>query len=195
MDVRAYDLGEPQLSSVITLDIFIQHVATVAPEVGLRFSDTSYSIQIPENTTVGYLIKILTIVNSQSHGDNIPLKCLIISGNEASKLIKSTKCFLNEFVTEKFLVNVTQDRNCALFLNQSLDFETQENYFIEVKLVSLQGFINKEYSKSEVTINVADVNDNIPQFVFPNNKRLKYYSAVSKGAPLSSTIAQIKVIK
>lgn len=71
---------------MITLDIFIQHVATVAPEVGLRFSDTTYSIQVPENTTAGHLIKTLSIVNSQSHGDNIPLKCLIINGNDASKL-------------------------------------------------------------------------------------------------------------
>lgn len=84
VDIRAYDLGVPQLSSVITLDIFIQHVATVAPEVGLRFSDTTYSVQIPENTTSGHLIKTLTIVNSQSHGDNIPLKCLIIDGNDSS---------------------------------------------------------------------------------------------------------------
>lgn len=83
--MRAYDLGEPQLSSVITLDIYIQHVATVAPEVGLRFADTSYSLQILENATIGHQIKALTIVNSKTHGGNIPLKCHIISGNEQSK--------------------------------------------------------------------------------------------------------------
>lgn len=83
--MKAYDLGEPQLSSVITLDIYIQHVATVAPEVGLRFADNAYSIQIPENATVGNLIKTLTIVNSRSHGGNIPLKCHILSGNNEGK--------------------------------------------------------------------------------------------------------------
>lgn len=82
MDVRAYDLGEPQLSSVITVEVFIQHVATVAPEVGLRFADNSYILQVPENTTVGKQIKTLTIVNSQTHGTSIPLKCQIISGNK-----------------------------------------------------------------------------------------------------------------
>lgn len=90
MDVKAYDLGEPQLSSVITLDIYIQHIATVAPEVGLRFADNSYNIQVPENASVGYHIKTLTIVNSKSHGGNIPLKCHIISGNDQGKCVLNT---------------------------------------------------------------------------------------------------------
>lgn len=83
--MRAYDLGEPQLSSVITVEVYIQHVATVAPEVGLRFADTSYSVQVLENATVGHLIKNLSIVNSRTHGNNIPLKCHITSGNIQSK--------------------------------------------------------------------------------------------------------------
>lgn len=82
IDVRAYDLGDPQLSSVITVEVYIQHVATVAPEVGLRFADNAYSVQVPENSTVDHLIKSLTIVNSRTHGPNIPLKCHITSGNK-----------------------------------------------------------------------------------------------------------------
>lgn len=70
---------------MITLDIYIQHVATVAPEVGLRFADTAYNIHVPENATVGHLVKTLTIVNSRSHGGNIPLKCHIASGNKEGK--------------------------------------------------------------------------------------------------------------
>lgn len=85
--MRAFDLGEPQLSSVITVDVYIQHVATVAPEVGLRFADTSYTLQVSENQTVGHKIKTLTIVNSKTHGGNIPLKCQIVSGNVEGNLI------------------------------------------------------------------------------------------------------------
>lgn len=87
--MKAYDLGEPQLSSVITLDIYIQHIATVAPEVGLRFADTSYNLQVHENATIGHRIKTLTIVNSKTHGNNIPLKCQIISGNEQGKYVRA----------------------------------------------------------------------------------------------------------
>lgn len=87
MDVRAYDLGEPQLSSTITLAVYVRHVATVAPEVGLSFADDAYSIQVPENKTAGSLLKTLTIANSHTHSDNIPLKCYITAGNEDGKKI------------------------------------------------------------------------------------------------------------
>lgn len=82
IDVKAHDLGEPQLSSVITVDVYIRHVATVAPEVGLRFADTSYTLHVAENQTVGKKIKSVTIVNSKIHEGNIPLKCQIVSGNK-----------------------------------------------------------------------------------------------------------------
>ncbi|KAH1012859.1 hypothetical protein HUJ05_011939 [Dendroctonus ponderosae] len=151
VDVRAYDLGDPQLSSVITVEVFIQHVATVAPEVGLRFADTAYTLQVPENTTIGKHIKTLTIVNGKTHGTTIPLKCQIISGNTEGK----------------FVLNVTEDRNCALFLNGSLDFESHEQYVFDVEIMSLQGFINKDFAVTQVTVNVQDVNDNKPYFVYP----------------------------
>ncbi|XP_056636781.1 cadherin-99C [Diorhabda sublineata] len=176
VDVRAFDLGEPQLSSVITVDVYIQHVATVAPEVGLRFADSSYSLQVPENATVGYKIKTLTIVNSKIHGGGIPLKCQIISGNKENK----------------FYTNTTEDRNCAIYLNDTLDYETQESYDFEVEIMSLKGFINKEYAITEITVNVVDVNDNKPFFVFPTSGVEKYYAAFSYSSPISTTVTQVK---
>lgn len=86
LDIRAYDLGEPQLSSTISVGIYVRHVATVAPEVGLGFVDSTYSIKVPENTTPGSLLKSLTIVNNHAHSSNIPLKCFIISGNKEGKI-------------------------------------------------------------------------------------------------------------
>ncbi|XP_018318616.1 cadherin-99C [Agrilus planipennis] len=177
VDVRAYDLGEPQLSSVITVDVYIQHVATVAPEVGLRFTDTSYSAQVQENSTTGLLIKTLTIVNSKAHGTNIPLKCVITDGNQNGL----------------FKVNVTDDRNCALYLNGSLDFETEETYHLVVELMSIQGFLNHDFKITKITINVADVNDNIPYFIYPSGSATdKYYAAITKTTPVASTVVQIK---
>lgn len=176
IDVRAYDLGDPQLSSVITVDVFIQHVATAAPEVGLRFADTTYSVQIPENATVGSLIKSLTIVNSQSHGSNIPLMCEIVSGNEE----------------KKFFANVTEAGNCALYLNNTVDFEANDTYVVEVQIKSLQGFINKEFSKAQITIHINDVNDNEPYFTDPRPENGKFYTAVSSTSALGTTVIQIK---
>ncbi|CAH1113662.1 unnamed protein product [Psylliodes chrysocephalus] len=176
VDVRAFDMGDPQLSSVITVDVYIQHVATVAPEVGLRFADTSYSFQVPENATVGYKIKTLTIVNSQTHGTNIPLKCQIVSGNKEGK----------------FFINVTEDRNCALYLNSTLDYETEESYQFEVEIMSLKGFINKEFAVAQITVNVLDVNDNEPFFIYLSGDYQKYYAAISDSSPISSTVLQVK---
>ncbi|XP_072398558.1 cadherin-99C [Diabrotica undecimpunctata] len=176
VDVRAFDLGDPQLSSVITVDVYIQHVATVAPEVGLRFADSSYSLQVPENATVGYKIKTLTIVNSKTHGANIPLKCQIISGNKEGK----------------FFINVTEDRNCAIYLNDTLDYETQETYHFEVEIMSLKGFINKEFAIAQITVNVIDVNDNKPFFIYTSPELEKYYAAIPYTSPIASTVTQIK---
>ncbi|XP_050294063.1 cadherin-99C isoform X2 [Anthonomus grandis grandis] len=199
VDVRAYDLGEPQLSSVITVEVFIQHVATVAPEVGLHFADTSYTIEIPENATVGENIKTLTIVNGKTHGTTIPLKCQIISGNKEGK----------------FSLNVTEDRNCAIYLNGSLDFETQEKYIFDVEIMSLQGFINKDFAVTQVTLNVIDINDNKPYFIYSheelkskesqesneidfkyasskNSRERKYYAAIPFNSPINTAVTQIK---
>ncbi|KAK9736572.1 Cadherin domain [Popillia japonica] len=176
IDVRAYDLGEPQLSSVITLDIYIQHVATVPPEVSLRFADNSYSVQVPENSTIGTLVKSLTIVNSRTHGDSIPLRCQITSGNTEGK----------------FLVNVTEERNCALYLNDTVDYEEVESYKIEVDLVSVQAFLNKKFSRTQVSINVVDINDNKPFFIKSNNIQDKFYAAIPNTAALATTVIQIK---
>lgn len=93
-------------------------------------------------------------------------------------------------------MNVTEERNCALYLNDTVDYETEESYQLEVQLISLQGFINKDFSTTQVTINVADVNDNKPHFVYPDNARTeKFYAAVSDFSPIATTVLQLKVRK
>lgn len=177
------------------MDVYIQHVATVAPEVGLRFADTSYSFQVPENATAGYRIKTLTIVNSRTHGANIPLKCQIISGNKEGRInVFLFHAFFNVKImfVGKFFINVTEERNCALYLNDTVDYETQESYQFEVEIMSLQGFINKEFAIAQITVNVLDINDNMPYFIFPSVETKKYYSAISMNSPLSTTVTQVK---
>lgn len=74
-----------------------------------------------------------------------------------------------------------------------MDFETEESYTIEVQLMSLQGFINKEFSKTLITIHVGDVNDNKPFFIFPNYAiAKKYYAGITGNAPLGASVIQIK---
>lgn len=180
LDVRAYDLGEPQLSTTISLSIYVRHVATVAPEVGLGFADSAYSIKVPENTQTGTLLKSLTIVNSHTHSNNIPLKCYIVNGN-------------NDNV---FSVNITSERSCALYLSKPVDYELKENYELELQLESLQGFVNPMQSNTIVSIHIIDINDNKPRFIFPDIQNEiaqgKFYAAIPLNAPLTTTVTQIK---
>lgn len=178
--MRVYDLGEPQLSSVTTVPIFVRHVATVAPEIGLGFAEDSYNVDVPEDARDNTLIKIITIINSHTH-DSTPLNCEIYSGNEDGL----------------FEASVTPERNCALRLKKgSLDYETAESYQIKIKLDSLSGLLNADRNTTMVKIQVIDVNDNKPEFVFPDDphglRKNRYFAAVPRTAQFSSTVLQVK---
>lgn len=83
--MRAYDLGDPQLSTIISVPVFVRHVATVPPDIGLGFSDDSYTVEVPEDTPSGALVKVFSVINSRVKPHVVPLRCSITSGNEAGK--------------------------------------------------------------------------------------------------------------
>ncbi|XP_015184942.1 PREDICTED: protocadherin-15 [Polistes dominula] len=180
VDVRAYDMGEPQLSSVTTVPIFVRHVATVPLEVGLGFAENSYNVDVPEDATDGTLIKIITIINSHAH-DSTPLKCEIYNGNE----------------NDLFEASITEERNCALRLKKgALDYETTEFYQIKIRLESLSGLLNSGRNTTMVKIQVIDVNDNKPEFIFPEDdnklRNGRYFAAIPKNAQFGSSVLQVK---
>lgn len=57
--------------------------------------------------------------------------------------------------------------------------------------MSLQGFINKMFAVAQITVNVIDVNDNKPFFIYLEHDD-KYYAAVSDQSPVSTTVTQVK---
>ena len=148
--------------------------------MGIGFSDDSYTIQMFENATKGNLIKIFKIANS--HKYDIPLKCYIISGNNEGK----------------FLINTTEDRNCALYLNETLDFETTDSYSIDLQIDSLQGFVDPHKSTAILHVSVVDINDNTPYFVYPESvneliNENKFYAAIPWSAEIATSVVQIRV--
>lgn len=141
MDVRAFDLGDPQLSSVTSVEIFIRHVATVAPEIGLGFAEDSYNVDISEDAGDNSLIKTLTVINSHAH-DTTPLKCEIYSGNDDGL----------------FETNVTEERNCAFRLRRgALDYETTEFYQIKIRLISLSGLLRSDRNTTMVSESIIKI--------------------------------------
>lgn len=198
VDVRAYDLGEPQLSSIASLPVFVKHVLTdpvldsidsksdtgmiMNPEaVGLAFSDDSYTTTVPESTGLNAAIKLIQIINSKKATKNKGgFKCEIINGNDL----------------ELFQTSI-EDHACGLKLVKSLDYENQTTHELGIKLTSSKYFVNPQKSFATVKIIVHDENDNIPQFKFSKlfkngGKNNTYYGIVNIDADIDTTVLQVK---
>uniref|UniRef100_A0A2A4J1V5 Cadherin domain-containing protein n=1 Tax=Heliothis virescens TaxID=7102 RepID=A0A2A4J1V5_HELVI len=182
VDVQAYDQGEPMMSSVSTLTVYVSHSATVPPDVGLGFADTLYTEHVAENSPNGTLIRILPLLNKREHSPDTPLKCRLTESSQKGV----------------FYVKLTEERDCAIYLNtSSLDYETLAEYSLEVQLESIQGLINPESSKATIKVHVTDANDNAPMFVFPEQSSIeaakgKYYAIVTKDMLLGTNVLQVK---
>lgn len=192
VDVRAFDLGEPQLSSVASLPVYVKHVlsdpmmehealktdtaAIMNPDlVGLAFSDDTYTTSVPETSGINATLKLIQIINSKNSDG---FECEIVSGNE-----------WNLFATN------IQDHSCGLVLLAPLDFENKSSHDIGIKLTSIKYFVNHQKSSCHVKIIVQDQNDNVPVFKFPKVKRGRndtFYGVVNADADIDTTVVQIK---
>lgn len=209
LDVKAFDLGEPQLSSVAILPVYIRHVpdvnyeemegadelATVNQhtgnsqkgrktdtEMGLAFSDETYVITITESTAAGTQLKAIQIMNSKRTTKlNSGFKCDIIKGN----------------IQEQFK-STAEENSCVIVLAKQLDFENKTTHDIDIKLSSSKYYVNPVRSFAKLKIIVQDENDNVPRFVIPKmgsgGKNDTYYGVVSPETELEMPILQIKAI-
>lgn len=182
VDVQAYDQGDPVMSSVTSLTVYVSHSATVPPDVGLGFADTVYTEHVAENSPNGTLVRILPLLNKREHSPDTPLKCKLTDTSQKGV----------------FYVKLTEERDCAIYLNtSSLDYETLAEYSLEVQLESIQGLINPESSKATIKVHITDANDNAPVFVFPEQSTIvgakdKYFAIVTKDMLLSTNVLQVK---
>ncbi|CAG9579685.1 unnamed protein product [Danaus chrysippus] len=181
VDIQAYDQGDPVMSSVMSLTVYVSHSATVPPDVRLGFPDTVYTEHLAENSPNSTIVRTLPIWNKNKHSRDTPLKCLLTNASQKGV----------------FYVRLTSDRDCAIYLNSSLDYETLTEYSLEVQLESIQGLINPESSKAVIKIHVTDVNDNAPIFVFNEQSTVggakgKYFAIATKDMPLGTNVLQVK---
>ncbi|XP_050665253.1 cadherin-99C isoform X2 [Leptidea sinapis] len=181
VDIQAYDQGEPVMSSVTSLTVYVSHSATVPLDVRLGFPDTLYTEHVTEDSLNSTLVRVIPIWNKSKHSKDTPLKCLLT--NSSQKAV--------------FYVKLTEERDCAIYLNSSLDYETLTEYSLEVQLESIQGLINPDSSRAMVRIHVTDVNDNPPVFIFNEQSTIagargKYYAIATKDMPLGTNVLQVK---
>lgn len=178
MDVKATDLGNPKLSTSISLSIFIRHVATVAPDVGVGFAEDSYTVQVPENSPSNTLIKTFTVVNNRMLiNRGMPLKCTIVSGNSESEYrefasLSFSECKYSGKGTRNFLdifyTNVTAEKNCELRVKDAkLDHEHEREFVLKIRLDTFAGLVNPEKSESTVSSSSFKLNtDRTATFIY-----------------------------
>ncbi|KAH8247888.1 hypothetical protein KR038_011371 [Drosophila bunnanda] len=197
VDIRAYDLGEPQLSSVAPLRVDVHHLLSngngndvksdnklesgtmmSSESIGLAFSDDSYTTSVPESTEANSTLKLIQIVNSKQSSDGPPaFKCEFVRGNEEGN----------------FNLSVA-DHGCHLQLTQMLDFEVKTSYTLQIRLTSHRYFVNPLKDTATVEIIVQDENDNAPEFEF---NRLRgqhdtFYTIITEDMDVDTTILQVR---
>ncbi|KAF8774708.1 Cadherin-99C like protein [Argiope bruennichi] len=179
IEVTAKDLGIPSLSATATLTVYVEHIATPAPDSELGFADSIYSVEVPENSLANTLIKTLPVINKPR--GNFPIGCRIDRGNEEGL----------------FYVLETNQRDCELRLQTGhLDYERQNRYVLTVRLVTVGGLFGDSRLRTDVSVQVVDANDNKPEFLFPSRySRVfidKYIAALSYDAPLETAFLQVQ---
>ncbi|KAG8195587.1 hypothetical protein JTE90_002207 [Oedothorax gibbosus] len=181
IEVTARDLGVPSLSATATLTVYVEHIASVAPDSGLGFADSLYNVEVSENSLANTLIKSLPVINKPR--GNFPIGCRIDRGNDEGL----------------FYVLETNHRDCELRLrNGNLDFERQNRYVVTVRIVTVGGLFSSPRLRTDVSVHVLDVNDNRPEFLFPQRySRVfgdKYLAALAHDAPLETAFAQVQAV-
>ncbi|XP_028178475.1 cadherin-99C, partial [Ostrinia furnacalis] len=88
VDVQGFDQGEPVMSSVTSLTVYVSHSATVPPDVGLGFADTLYTEHVAENSPNGTLVRVLPLLNKREHSPDIPLKCRLTESSQSGTLFE-----------------------------------------------------------------------------------------------------------
>lgn len=195
LDVRANDLGEPQMSTNTSLVVFVRHVSlepnlpdssesfdTKYPSdkgsLGLAFIDDSYTTVVSEANGINTTIKTIQVMNSKNSARNgLAFQCEIISGN-----------------SDDIFGVVTEDNACVFTLMKRLDYEVKSIYDVKLKLVSSKYFVNPEKSTTSVKVLVQDENDNPPVFMFNKLKGRKdtFYPVISPDVEIDTQVFQVK---
>lgn len=198
IDIRAYDLGEPQLSTVTSLTVFVRRMSNEERIVNstkesasmngghnelldVGFANDAYKCSVSEAIRVNSTIKFLEVANiANIRKSNLHLNCELTHGDEGGS----------------FSVNMIQN-SCVISLKKPLDYEEKKQYELTVILSSDQYFVNPLKNMAKITISVLDENDNAPEFIIdsafgPNAKNDTYYATVHPDAFIETSILQVK---
>lgn len=81
-----------------------------------------------------------------------------------------------------------------------LDSERRGQYQLTVQLDTLAGLVNPARATTRVKVQLEDLNDNVPRFVFPSGglgarpEGGRYFGAVPQDAPIGTSVLQVKAV-
>jgi len=163
LTVLARDAGQPQRTATAAITITIVDVNDNPP----MFLQTSYRFSLEENVPVGTLVGSVAATDYDSS----------INGQVTYRIFG--------LGTYAFRIDA---RTGALTTTRPLDREEMAQY--ELRVVASDGGVPSRASTATVTVDVRDVNDNIPVFVFPTETNHTVH--VSACAPVGHVITYLR---
>ena len=138
LTISAVDTSHTTLSSNYSLVVTVTDVNDNPP----LFSQSSYEITVNETTPVDHMLLLLILTDADT-GVNAVVELFIVSGDDSNTfdLLDSGE----------------------LLLNQTLDYETESLYQLQIEAVNIDAAIMLS-STANVTIRVTDVNEFPPEF-------------------------------
>ncbi|XP_043200018.1 cadherin-99C-like isoform X2 [Amphibalanus amphitrite] len=182
LEVTAFDLGTPELSSSVLLPIFVerrgQPSRPLEPKEGVSFADREHSVELMENAAAGTLVKSITLINvPRSAGD---LRCDVIGGDEEghfSAVIRGASCEVR-------------------VATEPIDYEQQQRYRLRLRLRSSSVMVDPARDIATLVVNVQDRNDHRPEFIFSQAYSAvapgRYLTAVDREAQLGTNVIRVQ---
>ena len=141
LEVLAMDKGTPQRNSTVHSYVTINIVEHLDKQP--FFTQPSYIITIPENTTFATTIQSFTASSSESNSN------LIFSAANGG---------VNQD-SNSFLVTRTSDTSGTIQTRALFDYETKRFYSFEILVTDT---LTQKTGKALVVVRITDVNDNVP---------------------------------
>ena len=181
LEIKAIDQGIPSLEARFQMLIRIQQVVTMAPELGVGFAQLEYDLSVPEDQAVQSIIQSLGL--DQVPNPGLKIQCEVLRVKDDKGNIREDQ-FIGEY----------HDGQCHLVLVQELDKESDEAFEILLKLKTQSAFTNPTKMIATIKLNLEDVNDNAPEFVYEteNYEEKSYLVTISETTNAGSGIIQVK---
>ncbi|XP_046717023.1 protocadherin beta-16-like [Silurus meridionalis] len=160
--LTAYDGGSPKKSGVMQIHISVLDVNDNAPVC----KQSVYKAEVKENIPAG---TVVAAVNANDAD-------LGLNGQVSYSFAQATEEARNVF-------KVDPETGAITILN-SLDFETEQNYQINIKAMDKGGLVDV----CKVIIDVIDENDNSPTI-----QLMSFSNIVAENSPIGTTVAVINV--